>query len=74
MLSFFSERLSSILYSKMERFIKSVIRMLPVCFPPASIMRFAYSEYLGNRLNIRDIPGAATRGVAFRNLRIKPSS
>jgi hypothetical protein len=36
-------------------------------------MRFAYSEYLGNMLGMRDIPGAATRGVAFRNLRMKPS-
>jgi hypothetical protein len=73
MLSFFSEKLPPILYSEMERFIKPVIGILPVYFPPASIMRFAYSEYLGNRLNIRDIPGAATRGVAFRNLYIKSS-
>jgi hypothetical protein len=51
--------------------MKSIIGMLFVCFPPASIMRFAYFRYLGNRLNIRDILGAATRDIAFRNLRIK---
>jgi hypothetical protein len=72
-LSFFSERLPPILYSEIKRVVKPIIEMLSVYFPPASIIRFAYSEYLRNRLNIRNIPGAATRGVAFRNLRIKLS-
>jgi hypothetical protein len=73
MLSFFSEKLSPIFYFEMGRFIKPIIGILFVYFSPASIMRFAYSEYLENRLNIKNILGAATRGIIFRNLRIKPS-
>jgi hypothetical protein len=72
MLLFFSEKLPLILYSKIERFIKPVIGILSVYFSPINIIRFAYSRYFRNRLNIRDIPDAATRDIAFRNLRIRP--
>jgi hypothetical protein len=74
MFLFFSERLSLIFYSKIERFIKPIIRILLVYFSLISIMRFVYSKYLKNKLNIKDIPDAVTRGVAFYNLRIKFSS
>jgi hypothetical protein len=71
MLSFFSERLSPIFYSEIKRFIKPIIGILLIYFSPASIMRFAYFKYLENRLNIKDILGAVTRGITFYNLRIK---
>jgi len=71
--SSFSERPPPIPYSGIERFIAPTIGMLPVYVPPASIIRFAYSEYLRSIFSIRNIPGVATCGIAFRNLRIIPS-
>jgi hypothetical protein len=67
--SFFG-RLPPISYSGIERFIEFIIGILPVCFPPRYIIRFVYFKYLNNIFNIRDILGAATRGIIFRNLYI----
>jgi hypothetical protein len=73
-LASFFERPPLIPRSGMGKFIESVVGILPVYFPLRSIVRFAYSEYLGSIFNTRDIPGAATRGIIFRSLRMKSSS
>jgi hypothetical protein len=73
-LSSFFERSPPIPRSKKRRFIVPAVIILPVCFPLESIMRFAYSEYLRNMLDIRDILYTTTRGIIFRSLRIIFSS
>jgi hypothetical protein len=70
-LASFFERLPPIPRSRIKRFIESVVGILPVYFPPGSIVRFACSEYLKSMLSTRDILGAATRGIIFRSLRMK---
>jgi hypothetical protein len=69
-LSSFFERLPPIPRSGKERFIVPAVVILPVYFPLESIMRFAYSEYLGSILGMRDILCIVTRGVVFRSLRM----
>jgi hypothetical protein len=69
-LSSFFERPPPIPRSGMGRFVVPAVWILPVYFPPMSIVRFAYFECLGSMLGMRDILCTATRGVVFRSLRM----